>query len=54
MAIDCYNEKSSLPKFLIILLMEDVWRLVHNLNIYNYYHVYQDADKTTDCLTKKM
>ena len=32
--IDYYNKSSSLPSS-IILLMEDIWRLAKNLNIYN-------------------
>ena len=50
--IDCYNKKSSLPNS-IILLMEDIWGLAHNLNIYNCCHIYREANRTTDCLAKK-
>ena len=50
-----FNEKSSLPSLpdSIILLMEDSWRLAHNLNIYECCHIYIEANKTTDCLVKK-
>ena len=40
--IDCYNKKSSLPSS-IILLMEDIWGLAHNLNIFNCCHIYREA-----------
>ena len=33
--------------------MEDIWRLVQNLNIYKCCHIYRKANRTTDCLTKK-
>ena len=46
--IDCYNKKSSSPSS-IILLMEDNWRLSHNLSIYNCCHIYREANQITDC-----
>ena len=36
-----------------MLLMEDIWRLSHNLNIYNCCHIYREANRTTDCLVEK-
>ena len=30
----------------------DIWRLSHNLNIYNCY-IYREANRTTDCIDKK-
>ena len=36
----------------IILLMEDIWRLSQDLNIYNCCHIYREANRTSDCLTK--
>ena len=35
-----------------MLLMEDIWRLSHNLNIYNCCHIYKETNRTTDCLAK--
>ena len=49
--IDCYNRSSSPSS--IILLMEDIWRLSQDLNIYNYGHIYREANRTTYCLAKK-
>ena len=37
-----YNKKGSLPNS-IILLMEDIWRLVQNLNIYHCCHIYKET-----------
>ena len=50
--IDCYNRRSSLPNS-IILLIEDIWRLSQDLNIYKCSHIYKKANKTTYCLVKK-
>ena len=50
--IDCYKRKSNSPSS-IILLMEDIWRLSQDLNIYNCCHIYREANRTTDCLAKK-
>ena len=50
--INCYNKKGSSPSS-IILLMEDIWRLSHNPNIYNCCHIYREANRTVDCLAKK-
>ena len=36
-----------------MLLVEDIWKLSQNLNIYHYCHIYKKANKTTNCLTKK-
>ena len=41
--IDCYNKKCSSPR-LIILLMEDIWRLTQNSNIYNCCHIDREAN----------
>ena len=41
--INCYNKKSILPSS-IILLIEDIWGLTHNLNIFNCYHIYGEAN----------
>ena len=45
-------KKDSLPSS-ILILMEDIWKLSQNLNIYNCYHVYRETNRTTDCLAKK-
>ena len=37
----------------IMSLMEDIWKLSHELNIYDCQHVYREANKTADYLTKK-
>ena len=50
--IDFYNKKSSLPSS-IILLMEDIWGLVQDLNIFNCCYIYRKANKTTDYLANK-
>ena len=50
--INCYNRRSSSPSS-IILLMGDIWRLSQNLNIYKCNHIYREANRTTDYLTKK-
>ena len=35
------------------ILVEDIWKLSHSLNIFNCCHVYREANRTTDCLAKK-
>ena len=30
-----------------------IWKLSEDLNIYSCHHVYEKANKTTDCLTKR-
>ena len=30
-----------------------IWKLSEDLNIYSCHHVYTEANRTTDCLTKK-
>ena len=52
--IDCYNKKkkSNLPSS-IILLIEDIWRLSKSLNIFNCYHIYREANRTSYYLVKK-
>ena len=50
--IDCYNIRNSLPGS-IIILMEYIWRLSQDLNIYNYRHIHREVNKTLDCLVKK-
>ena len=49
--IYCYNRSSS--SSLIILLMEDIWRLSQNFKIYNCGHIYIEVNRTIDCLAKK-
>ena len=50
--IDCYNKKINTPSS-NMLLMEVIWKLSQELNIYDCRHVYKEANKTTDCLAKK-
>ena len=45
--IDCYNKNYSLP-ISIIILMEDIWKLSHDLNIYNCCHIYREVNRTTN------
>ena len=51
--INCYNKRSSSPSS-IFLLMEDIWKLSQDLNIYNYGYIFREENRTTDCLTKKV
>ena len=50
--IMCYNKKINIP-ISIMLLMEDIWKLAQDLNIYICQHVYQEANITVDCLANK-
>ena len=36
-----------------MFLMEDSWKLAHNLNIYIFRHAYRKVNGTIDCLAKK-
>lgn len=49
--IDCSNKKGNLPSS-IITLMEDVWRLSQDLNIFKCGHIYWETNKTIDYLDK--
>ena len=49
--IDCYNRRINIPCS-VILLMEDIWKLSQGLNIYEFCHVYREANRTTDCLAE--
>ena len=51
--IDSYNKRISVP-CLIKILIKNIWKLSHDLNIYNCYHVYKETNKTTDYLAKKI
>ena len=37
----------------IRLLMEDIWKLSQNFIIYDCHHVFEEANRTVDCLVKK-
>lgn len=50
--IDYYNKKIDIPNS-ILLLMENIRKLSHDLNIYVCRHVYREANRTTDYLAKK-
>ena len=50
--MDCYNRRSNSPNS-IILLMEDIWRLFQDINIYNCGHIYREINRTSYCLAKK-
>ena len=43
--IDCYNKRSSSFNS-IIFLIEDVWKLFQDLNIYNCDHIYREVNRT--------
>ena len=36
-----------------MLLMEDIRRLSHNLNVFNCCHIYREENRTIDCLANK-
>ena len=50
--IDFYNKNINIPNS-ILLLMEDIWKLFQDLNIYVCRHVYREANKIVDCVAKK-
>ena len=50
--INCYIKKNSLHTS-ITFLMEDIWGLAQNLNIYNCCNIYRKANRITYCLVKK-
>ena len=50
--IDCSNKMISVPCS-IRILMEDIWKLSNDLNIYSCHYVYREANRTTDCIAKK-
>lgn len=50
--IDCYNGKNNIPS-LVNLSMEDIWKLLRNLNIFNCCYIYREANRTMDYLVKK-
>ena len=43
---------SNIPSY-IMLLMEDIWKLSQDLNIYNCRHIYKEANRIADCLANK-
>lgn len=51
--IDCYNKRIAIPSS-IMILKEDIWILSYGLNIYEYRHVYREANRTADCKLKKV
>ena len=42
--IDCYNKKYNILSF-IILLIDNIWRLFYDLNIYYHCHIYREINK---------
>ena len=46
--IDCYNKKINIPSS-IVLLMEDIWKVSQDLNIY----ICRQANRIADCLAKR-
>ena len=50
--VDSHSRKIIIHVF-IMLLMEDIWKLAQDLNIYICRHVYRKANGTTYCLAKK-
>ena len=51
--IDCYNNRINVPCS-IKILMEEIWKLSQDLNIYNCQLVHKEGNKTTDYLAKKV
>lgn len=37
----------------LMLLLNDIFKLSRDLNIYNYCHIYREANRATNCLIKK-
>ena len=33
--------------------MKDIWKITQNLNVFIYHHIYKEATRKIDCLTKK-
>ena len=50
--IYCYNNKINIPSS-ILLLIDDIGKLSHDLNIYVCQHVYREMNRIIDCLAKK-
>ena len=50
--IHYYNKRINIPSS-IMLLMEDIWKLSQGLHIYECCHVYREANRNVDCLSKR-
>ena len=50
--VDSYNRKINIHVS-IMLLMENIWKLAHDLDIYICRHVYKEENRTANCLAKK-
>ena len=51
--INCYNKKSNISSC-IILLMDNIQKLFHDLNIYDCCHIYRKTNRIVDCLTRNV
>ena len=47
-----YNKKSNISNS-IILLIEDVWKIMQDLNVFICGYIYKEVNKTMDYLVKK-
>ena len=52
MVIDNYNKKSNIPSF-IMLLMENIWKITQDVNVFICHHIYKEANRITNCFIKK-
>ena len=50
--INCYNKNNNISNY-VMLLMKNIWKLSHDLNIYDCHRIYIEANRITDCLAKK-
>ena len=51
--IDYFDKMISVPCS-VRILMEDIWKLSDDLNIYSCHYVYREANRTIDCIAKKV
>ena len=51
--INYYNNNKNIISNFIMLLMEDIWKLPQDLNIYDCCHIYRETNRTTYYLAKK-
>ena len=49
----CHSYKKSNIPSSIMLLIEDIWKLSQDLNIYNCHYIYKEANRIIDCLVMK-
>ena len=49
----CHSYKKSNIPSSIMLLIEDIWKLSQDLNIYNCHYIYKETNRIIDCLVMK-